>query len=96
MLVKPSYTVHCTYCARNQTTKANREVLLPQAQRCTRRRESFSDREGVPVTVITYQCMSTCFLSVVITMSEQVVPSAVAQSITVKFLTNGNVNLLRV
>jgi hypothetical protein len=30
--------------------------------------------EGIPITVIMYHCMSTCFLSVVITMSEQVVP----------------------
>jgi len=47
-------------------------------------------REGIPVNIITYRCVSTCFLSVVITMSEQVVPSAVAQRI-VKFLTNENV-----
>jgi glucan biosynthesis protein len=32
-----------------------------------------------------------CFLSLVITMSEQVVPSAVAQRIMVKFVTNENV-----
>jgi hypothetical protein len=35
--------------------------------------------------------MSDCFLSAVITMSEQVIPSAVAQRIIVKFLTNENV-----
>jgi hypothetical protein len=35
--------------------------------------------------------MSACFLSAVITMNEQVVPSAVAQRIVVKFLTNENV-----
>jgi hypothetical protein len=44
------------------------------------------DSGGIPVTVITYQCMSTCFLSVVITTSEQVVPSAVEQRVIVKFL----------
>jgi hypothetical protein len=47
--------------------------------------------DGIPITVITYHCVSTCYLSVVITMNEQVVPSAVGQSITVKFLTNKNV-----
>jgi hypothetical protein len=46
-------------------------------------------RERVPVTVITYHCMCTCFLSVAITMSEQVDPSTVAQRISVKFLTTG-------
>jgi hypothetical protein len=35
--------------------------------------------------------MSTCFFSVVITMSVQVIPSAVVQRIIVKFLTNENV-----
>jgi hypothetical protein len=45
------------------------------------------------VTVITYNCvfLSVCFLSVVITMSEQVVPSTVRQRIFVKFLTNESV-----
>jgi hypothetical protein len=38
-----------------------------------------------------YRCMSAFFLSVVITVKEQVVPSAVAQHILVKFLTNENV-----
>jgi len=47
--------------------------------------------EQIPITVITYHCMSICFLSIVITMNEQVVPSADEQSIIVKFLTNGNV-----
>jgi hypothetical protein len=45
-------------------------------------------REGIPITLITYRCMSSCFLSIVITMSKQVVPSAVAQRFIVKFLTN--------
>jgi hypothetical protein len=40
--------------------------------------------------------MSTCRLSVVITMSEQVVPSAVAQCIVVKFLNNKNVKLVEI
>jgi len=35
--------------------------------------------------------VSTCFLSVVITVSEQMVPLAVAQRIIVKFITNENV-----
>jgi hypothetical protein len=35
--------------------------------------------------------MSACFLSEVIMLSEQVVPSAVVQHIIVKFLTNENV-----
>jgi hypothetical protein len=35
--------------------------------------------------------MSTCFLSEVITMSEQIVPSSVTQRVIVKFLTNENV-----
>jgi hypothetical protein len=48
--------------------------------------------EGKPVTVIMYHCICTCLLSVVSTMSEQVVPSAVAQFIVVKFLTNKNVD----
>jgi hypothetical protein len=47
-------------------------------------------REGITITVITYCCVSTCFLSVEIT-SEQAVPSVVAQRIIVKFLTNENV-----
>jgi hypothetical protein len=38
-----------------------------------------------------YHCVSTCFLSAVITITEQVDPLAVAQNITVKFLTNENV-----
>jgi hypothetical protein len=50
----------------------------------------------IPVTVITYRCVSTCLLSAVITMSEQVVPSAVVQSITFKFLTNGNVKSAKI
>jgi len=45
----------------------------------------------IPITVITFQCGSTCFLSVMIMMSEQVVPSAVTQRIIVKFLINENV-----
>jgi len=47
--------------------------------------------ERIPIIVITYQCVSTYFLSVVITMSEHMVPLAVAHCIIVKFLTNGNV-----
>jgi hypothetical protein len=47
----------------------------------------------IPVIIITYRCVSSCFLSVVTTMSEQVAPSAVAQRIIVKFLTNENVRL---
>jgi hypothetical protein len=38
-----------------------------------------------------YQCLSASFLSAVIKMSEQVVPSVVAQRIIIKILTNGNV-----
>lgn len=38
-----------------------------------------------------YCCMSTGFSSVVITMSEQVVPSDIAKHIIVKFVTNKNV-----
>jgi hypothetical protein len=37
--------------------------------------------------------MSTCFLSVVITVSERVVPLAVAQRIIVTFLTNKNMKV---
>jgi hypothetical protein len=48
-------------------------------------------REGIPVTVITYHCLSASFLSGAITASEQVVPSAATQRIVVKFLTNENV-----
>jgi hypothetical protein len=40
---------------------------------------------------MTYRWMSAYFLSVVITMSEQVFPSAVAQRIIVTFLTIENV-----
>jgi hypothetical protein len=40
--------------------------------------------------------MSSRFLSVVITMSEQVVPPAVAQRIIVKILTNENVKPLQI
>jgi hypothetical protein len=43
-------------------------------------------REG-----IRYRYVSTCFLSVAIPMSEQVVPSTVSQWIIVKFVTNENV-----
>jgi len=46
--------------------------------------------EGIPITVIMYHCVSTCCLSAVIMISEQVVPSAVVQCIIVKFLTNKN------
>jgi len=42
----------------------------------------------MPVTVITY--VSTCFLSAVTMMSEQMIPSAVAESIIIIFLTNEN------
>jgi hypothetical protein len=38
-----------------------------------------------------YHCLSICFLSAVITMSEQVFPSAVALGITVTFVTKENV-----
>jgi len=48
-------------------------------------------REGMPITVITYRCLSIYLLSLVITRSEQVVPSAVAHCIIVTFLTNGKV-----
>jgi hypothetical protein len=48
-------------------------------------------REGISITVKTYQYVSTCFLSALIMMSEQVVPSAVVQCISVNFLTNENV-----
>jgi len=41
-------------------------------------------------TVTTYRCVSVC-LPLVITMSEQLVPLAVAQRIVVEFLTNENV-----
>jgi len=47
-------------------------------------------REGLPITVITYCCMCIWYKSVVIAMSEQVVPSAVAKRI-ITFLTNKNV-----
>jgi hypothetical protein len=40
--------------------------------------------------------MSTCFLSVVITVSEQVAPLAVAQSIIVTFLTNKNMKVAEI
>jgi hypothetical protein len=41
---------------------------------------------------MTYHCvLSSCFLSALITMSVQVIPSALAQSIIVKFLTKENV-----
>jgi len=39
-------------------------------------------RQGIPITVIMYYCMCTCFLSVRIKMNEQLVPSAVAQRIS--------------
>jgi len=45
------------------------------------------------MTIITSQCVSTCCLSVVITMSEQVFSSAVTQHINFKFVTNENVKL---
>jgi hypothetical protein len=45
----------------------------------------------IPITAVTYHCVCTCFLSAVITMSEQVVPSTFAQRIDLKFLTNKNV-----
>jgi len=37
-----------------------------------------------------YHCLSTYFLSIVIMMCEQMVPSAVVQGIVVKHLTNEN------
>jgi hypothetical protein len=46
--------------------------------------------DGIPITVTTHRCVSTCFSSVVIMMNEQVVPSAVAQSIIVKFVIEEN------
>jgi len=46
--------------------------------------------EGTPITIITYHCVSTSFMSVVIARSVQVVLSAVGQLIIVKFLTNEN------
>jgi hypothetical protein len=51
---------------------------------------------GIPTTVITYHCVSTCFLSAVIMMSEQVAALAVAYSIMVKFITNENVKLAEI
>jgi hypothetical protein len=45
----------------------------------------------MPITAVKYYCFFTYLLSAVITMSEQVVPSAVAQCIIVTFLTNENV-----
>jgi len=45
----------------------------------------------MPVTIVIYHCISICFLSVVITKSRQVIPSAVAQHIIIKFITNENV-----
>jgi hypothetical protein len=42
-------------------------------------------REGVPVTIVMYCYVSTCFLSVVISMSEQMVPSAVMQYPSLNF-----------
>lgn len=48
-------------------------------------------KEGVSVTDISYHCTSSFFLSVVTTMNEQVVPSAVVHRTIVKFLTNENV-----
>jgi hypothetical protein len=47
-------------------------------------------REGILITIIMCPCMSACFLSVAIMISVLVVPSAVAQHITIKFLTNEN------
>lgn len=47
------------------------------------------------ITVIMYHCMSTCYLSVVIMITEQAVPSAVAQQVIVKCLTQKKWNLLR-
>jgi hypothetical protein len=38
-----------------------------------------------------YRCLSTYVLPVLITMSEQIVPPAVAKRIIVTFLTNENV-----
>jgi hypothetical protein len=50
----------------------------------------------MPITVITYYCVSTRLLSLVITMSEQLVPWAVAQRIIVKLLPNENVKLAEI
>jgi len=54
----------------------------------------FTGSYGIPITVITYHCVPACFLSLVITMSEQMVPSVVAQRIIVTFVINGNVSRL--
>jgi hypothetical protein len=40
-------------------------------------------REEITITITTYHCASTCFLSLVITINEQVAPLAVAQCIIV-------------
>jgi len=47
-------------------------------------------------TAIKYHFMSLCFVSVVITMSEHVIPSAVAQGFIVKLLTNENAKLAEI
>lgn len=48
-------------------------------------------KEGIPITGLIYYCMCTCFLSVMILMSEQVVHLAVVQCIFVEFLIIENV-----
>jgi hypothetical protein len=45
---------------------------------------------------MTHHCVSAGFLSVVTTMSEQVVSSAIVQRIVVKFQTNENVKPLEI
>jgi hypothetical protein len=52
---------------------------------------TFTFRERIRIILITYHCVSTCCMSAVITMSEQVIPLAVAHRIIVKFITKENV-----
>jgi hypothetical protein len=65
---------------------SNINRTFSQAQRFPRKTKQ--QLGGIPVTVTMYRCLSKCFLSVMITVREQVVLSTVAQRIVVKFLTN--------
>jgi hypothetical protein len=80
----------CNQCKLRGQFKYKTE-FLSQAQRFPHKKITWLVvRDEIPAIVITFRCVSTCFLSPVITLSEQVVPSAGAQRI-IKFLTNENV-----
>jgi hypothetical protein len=66
-------------------------IISSQAQRFLVKQNHFTCSWEVPVQVTTYHCVSTCFLAVVITMGEQVVPSAFLQCSIPSFLTKESV-----